>query len=206
MYIPKHFSEAEYKKIRNLIDENSFATILSSDENNKTYINHLPVIFHSDEINEDIIIGHMAMRNPQWSHFQNNPDCTMIFQGGHTYITPKWYRSGRDVPTWNYAIVHLYGKIELVKDYAEQIDILKRQTSHFEADQINPWEFSLPDDLIRESALTAAIISFKFKVEKIEAKFKLSQNRSNDDREGILAGLKNQTDEMSKLVMKMMLE
>ena len=116
-----------------------------------------------------IIVGHMAKRNPQWLHFKDNPDCTMIFQGGHTYITPTWYRSGRDVPTWNYAIAHLYGKIEVVELYDEQIEILKKLTLHFERDSINPWEFSLPEDLVNESALTSVIVSFRFKVEKIEA-------------------------------------
>lgn len=201
MYLPKHFSQSEYDKVKILIEENSFATILSFPDSSKPFINHLPVIF-----DEAIIIGHMAKRNPQWLHFKNNPDCTMIFQGGHTYITPKWYRSGGDVPTWNYAIAHLHGKIEVVESYNEQIEILKKLTLHFEKNSINPWAFSLPEDLASESALTSAIVSFRFKIEKIEAKYKLSQNRSKDDQEGIVEGLKERTDEMSRLVMEMMLE
>ncbi len=206
MYIPKHFSQTEFVKVRILIEENSFATILSFPDGGKPFINHLPVIFNSNEYEEMILIGHMSKRNPQWHHFQNNPDCTIIFQGGHTYITPKWYRSGRDVPTWNYAIVHLHGTIEIVESYVEQIEILKKLTLHFEKNSADPWKFSLPDDLVSEFALTSAIVSFRFKIEKIDAKFKLSQNRSKDDQEGIIEGLKNRTDLMSKIIMELMKE
>jgi transcriptional regulator len=205
VYLPKHFSQANFEKVKSLIEENSFATILSFPEGAKTFINHLPVIFNSKST-DDIMIGHMSKRNRQWLHFKNNPDCTMIFQGGHTYITPKWYRSGRDVPTWNYAIVHLHGKIEVVETYNEQIEILKKLTLHYEKDNLEPWEFSMPEDLAQESVLTASIVSFRFKIENIEAKFKLSQNRSKDDQQGIIEGLKKRTDEMSKLVLRMMQE
>lgn len=78
MYLPKYFSQAEYDKVKILIEENSFATILSFPDSNKPFINHLPVIFNSAEKEELIIIGHMAKRNPQWLHFKNNPDCTTI--------------------------------------------------------------------------------------------------------------------------------
>ncbi|MGZ3771699.1 MAG: FMN-binding negative transcriptional regulator, partial [Bdellovibrio sp.] len=153
-----------------------------------------------------ILIGHMAKKNPQWRHFKDNPNCTIIINGGHTYITPKWYKSGRDVPTWNYAIVHLHGEIELIESYEGQIEILKQLSNYFEKSNPAPWEFELPYDLLNESALNAAIISFKFHIHKIEAKFKLSQNRSNEDKQGIIEGLSERTDEMSKLVRQMMID
>lgn len=207
MYLPKHFSQTDFDQVRSLVENNSFATILSFPEGARPFINHLPVIFNSNKTDDKMIIGHMAKRNPQWQHFKNNPDCTMIFQGGHTYVTPKWYRSGRDVPTWNYAIVHLHGKIEVVESYDEQIEILKKLTHYFEKDSLSPWEFSMPQDLVQESVLTSSIVSFNFKIEAIEAKFKLSQNRSKEDQEGIIEGLKEErSDEMSKLVLKMMQE
>lgn len=205
MYLPKHFSTDENIKVKKLIEQNAFATILSYPKNSQPFINHLPVIFSSKLGDEDILIGHMARRNPQWMHFKENPDCTIIVQGGHTYITPKWYRSGRDVPTWNYAVAHLHGKIELVESFAEQIDVLKQLTSFFEKPSPNPWEFELPDDLLDESALTSAIISFRFYIEKIEAKFKLSQNRSPADKVGVIEGLGERTDDMSRIVREMML-
>ncbi len=139
-------------------------------------------------------------------HFKTNPQCTIIVNGEHSYITPRWYRSGRDVPTWNYAVAHLHGNIELVESFADQVEILKQLTVFFESTSPSPWKFELPDDLLNESALTAAIISFKFHVEKIEAKFKLSQNRSKADRMGVIDGLRERNDDMSKAICRMMFE
>jgi transcriptional regulator len=206
MYLPKHFSPNEDDKVRKLIEQNGFATVLSFPENESPYINHLPIIFSSKPGDDKIIIGHMAKRNPQWTHFKKNPSCTIIINGGHAYITPRWYKSGRDVPTWNYAVAHLYGKIELVESFDEQVDVLKQLSAFFESPSLKPWEFELPDDLLDESALTSAIISFKFHIEKTEAKFKLSQNRPIEDRQGVIDGLQERTDDMSKSVREMMLE
>ncbi|HPI41305.1 MAG TPA: FMN-binding negative transcriptional regulator [Pseudobdellovibrionaceae bacterium] len=206
MYLPKHFSENEEKKVFELIKRNGFATILSYPKNEKPFINHLPVIFSSLPNEERILIGHMAKRNQQWQHFKQNPECTIIINGEHTYITPKWYKSGRDVPTWNYAVAHLHGKIELVESFSEQVKVLKQLSHFFESPSQNPWVFELPEDLLDESSLTSAIISFKFHIEKIEAKFKLSQNRSDEDKQGIIDGLKDRKDDMSRIVREMMVE
>lgn len=205
MYLPGHFSETEQDKIKNLIDQNSFATVLSFPENEKPFINHLPIIFSKKSGEENVLIGHVAKRNPQWMHFKNNSDCTLIFHGGHTYITPKWYKSGRDVPTWNYAVVHLHGKVELIEPFAEQVDILKQLAVFFEKSNSSPWEFELPEDLKDEALLTSAIVSFKFHIERTEAKFKLSQNRSKEDQNGVLEGLLERKDDMSRIVRQMIL-
>lgn len=205
-YIPKHFSQDDEIKVKKLVEQNGFATILSFPEKERVFINHLPIMFSSQAGEEKIIIGHMAKRNPQWAHFKINPDCTIIINGCHTYITPKWYKSGRDVPTWNYAIAHLHGKIELVESFNEQIKILKQLSFFFEKPSKTPWAFELPDDLLDEPALTSAIISFKFHIETIEAKFKLSQNRPIEDRQGIIEGLQERTDDMSKLLRDLMIE
>lgn len=205
MYLPGHFSETEQEKIKNLIEQNSFATVLSFPENEKPFINHLPIIFSKKSGEENILIGHLAKKNPQWMHFKSNSDCTLIFNGGHTYITPKWYKSGRDVPTWNYAVVHLHGKVELIESFAEQVDILKQLAVFFEKSNPNPWEFELPEDLKDEALLTSAIVSFKFHIERTEAKFKLSQNRCKEDQNGVLEGLLERKDDMSRSVRQMMM-
>lgn len=206
MYLPKHFSQADELKVKKLIEQNGFATVLSYPKNEKPFINHLPIMFSSRPGNEKILIGHMAKRNPQWQHFKENPDSTLIINGGRTYITPRWYKSGRDVPTWNYAVAHLHGKMELVESFDGQIEILKQLSHFFESPSPTPWDFELPDDLLDESALTSAIISFNFHIETIEAKFKLSQNRSAEDRHGVIEGLLERTDDMSRLVRTMMVE
>ena len=205
MYLPDHFSANDKVAVRKLIEENSFATILSFPGETVPFINHLPLIFSDIHNEEMVLIGHMAKKNPQWIHFKNNPNCTVIINGPHTYITPQWYKSGRDVPTWNYAVAHLYGKIHLLEGFQEQIMILKKISDYFEKSNGKSWEFELPKDLMEEHVLTNAIISFKFHIEKIEAKFKLSQNRSLQDRRGVLSGLEERTDDNSKHIKLMML-
>lgn len=205
MYLPKYFSENDYEKVKKLIERNGFATVLSFPKNERPFINHLPLIFSSTDGEQEVLIGHMAKANPQWKHFKENPECTIIINGEHTYISPRWYQSGRDVPTWNYAVAHLHGKIELVEDFNGQVDILKQLSTCFEKPSNTPWEFELPSDLLNEKALTGAIISFKFRPEKIEAKFKLSQNRSPEDRQGVIEGLgEERTDDMSAAIREMM--
>ncbi len=205
MYLPKHFSSADGKQIRNLIQDNSFATILSYPKNQPVFINHLPVIFSSLPGQDDILIGHMAKMNPQWNHFQENAQATIIINGAHAYITPTWYKS-HDVPTWNYAVAHLHGKMELMSDFKDQISVLNQLVDFYERSHPQPWKFELPDDLKNEKSLMSAIISFKFHIEKIDAKFKMSQNRSPEDRQGVIDGLSARTDEMSSLVKAMMVE
>ncbi len=199
MYLPKHFNQTDDEAIRKLISENSFATVISypAITDAPIFINHLPVIWSAMPGEEKTLIGHMAKRNPQWTHFQTNSQCTIVIQGPHTYVSPSWYKSGRDVPTWNYAVAHIEGRIELVENFSEQVEIIKAMTVFFEADQQKPWQFELPSDLNNERALTASIISFKFHIKSIDAKFKLSQNRGIEDREGVKAGLVERGDEMS---------
>jgi len=204
MYLPKNFSPEDESKVRSLIEQNGFITLLSFPKNEESYINHLPVIFSSKLGEEKILIGHMAKQNLQWRHFAENPKATIIVQGPHTYITPSWYTSGRDVPTWNYAVAHLYGKIELVESFNEQVEILRQLTDYYEKSQVNPWRFELPEDLAKESTLTSAIISFRFVIERTEAKFKLSQNRNPIDQNGVIEGLNERKDDMSRRIQEMM--
>lgn len=205
MYLPKHFATSDGQQTRKLIQDNGFATILSFPKDASVFINHLPVIFSSIKGEEDVLIGHMAKMNPQWKHFQENPKATIIINGAHTYITPIWYKAS-DVPTWNYAVAHLHGKMELLQNFEDQVSILTQLSDFYEKPNSNPWKFKLPEDLKNEQLLISAIISFKFHIEKIDAKFKMSQNRSQLDRQGVIDGLGTRTDEMSSLVRDMMIE
>jgi transcriptional regulator len=203
MYIPKHFAEADGAKIRRVIERNGFVTVVSYPPGESAYFNHLPLIFSAKSGEEEVLIGHMARRNPQWMHFQKNPTATVLVSGHHTYISPRWYRSGRDVPTWNYAAVHLTGKIELVENIEGQLETLRALTSFYEGP--SGWQFELPDDLLDAEALTSAIVSFRFKIDKVDAKFKFSQNRSKEDRWGVIEGLLERTDDQSRAVREEML-
>lgn len=202
MYTPAHFNISDKKAISKLVNDYPLATVLSYPVGSDVFINHLPLMF--DPANSEVMLGHMARRNPQWEHFRTSQKATVIIQGPHAYITPSWYRSGRDVPTWNYAVAHLHGHVELIEDFKGQVKVIKTMSEHFERNLSNPWKFSLPDDLKTEAALTGAIVSFRFVIEKIEAKFKLSQNRGEEDREGVRQGLLELGDEQSLAVRELM--
>lgn len=202
MYTPKHFA-VDGEMVRKIIEENGFATILSFPEGEPPFINHLPLMFGDSP---EILLGHMSRKNPQWMHFKKNPRCTALIHGPHAYITPRWYKSGRDVPTWNYAAVHLHGRVELIEDFAGQKDVLEKLSEFYERASATPWEFELPEDLASGETLTAAIVSFKFMIEKTEAKFKLSQNRPAQDRAGVIEGLLERTDDESARVRAIMIE
>lgn len=206
MYLPNHFKEHSPNQIRKLISENSFMTVISFSDNDILTINHFPIIYDNRDKTNHTLIGHMSKGNHQWQDFQKNSKCTIIVQGPNTYISPTWYKSGNDVPTWNYSVVHLYGKIELINSYEGQVNILQQQSEFFENLYKSNWVFSLPEDLSNEKLLTETIISFKFHIERVEAKFKLSQNRSAEDRQGVIAGLSERTDDMSKSILQMMKE
>lgn len=204
MYTPKHFSIEENESVKKLIKENSFVNVVSFPNEEWPFINHLPLIFSNQSGEDNILIGHMAKRNPQWMHFEANPKCMVVVNGPHAYITPKWYKSGRDVPTWNYAVAQLYGRVELLKDFNSQVSVLEKLTNYFENGSENPWKFELPEDLLEPKLLTSAIVSFKFHIEKIDAKFKLSQNRPESDRVGVVNGLKQRKDDLSQSILSLM--
>ncbi len=200
IYLPKHFEENDRERALKLIKDYPFATLISVHDG-APQINHLPIIL--EETGSTKLLGHMSRRNPQSQLLTDGGPITAIFHGPHTYITPKWYAEN-DVPTWNYATVHITGRIRWVDSFKPLIGLLQKMTKAFESAEKDPWRFFLPDDLKSESELTSAIIGFEIEIESIEAKFKLSQNRSVQDREGVIQGLGTRLDEMSRKVQTMM--
>lgn len=203
MYSPKHFDVQDNELVLQLIEDFPLASVVSCDEEGDPFINHIPMI--AEKRGDTVILyGHMARRNPQWRHFIEGSSATVIFHGPHAYITPTWYVSGRDVPTWNYAVVHLKGTMELVEDFESLCELLEKLTKKFESGRVHAWEFELPEDLADSHALTQAIVGFKMRADRVEAKFKLSQNRSESDRIGVIEGLAGQGDEMSRKIRDLM--
>ena len=133
-----------------------------------------------------MLIGHMARGNPQWRSLANGQTVLGIFQGPHAYISPAWY-SSPGVPTWNYAVAHVYGKAKLVEEDGALWGILERLVDFHESGNLNPWKPELsPEVRVR---LLGAIVGFEIEVTEIQGKFKLSQNRSREDQRGVVAQL-----------------
>jgi transcriptional regulator len=165
---------------------------------NGPFISHLPLVMDPHEKGISLL-GHLARANPHWK-LLNGSEVTVIFHGPNAYITPKWYVEN-DVPTWNYAVVHVKGRVELIEEKEGVIDCLKKLTAHAEASSKDPWEFWIPEDL---SNFTQMIVGFRIIVEEMNAKFKMSQNRSEADRKGAIKGLDSRADQMSHEVARLM--
>jgi transcriptional regulator len=153
------------------------------------------------------LVGHTARANPHWHLLRGTSaslgaDVKAIFQGPQSYITPQWYAEN-DVPTWNYATVHIRGRASLIEDPKGIKTCLEKLVSQMEAGRKSPWSFWIPGDLAGES-LSASIVGFRIEVQNIEAKFKLSQNRPEADRRGVIRGLDAAGDDMSLAVSELM--
>jgi len=194
MYIPKHFEENEKKRIIALATEYAFATLVTSNEG-IPMASHLPLMI--DESKKLLILGHMAKANEQWHHFKGNNEVLVIFQGPHAYISPSNYESP-GVPTWNYASVHMYGVAETFGCESKLRRIIESLTNKYEKSQLAPWTPEYPAKML------GAIIGFEIKVNRIEAKFKLSQNRTEGDRKNIIINLSKSGGEFAKGVATLM--
>ena len=127
-----------------------------------------------------ILRSHMARANEQWRHFESSQEVLCIFHGPHSYISPSSYVMQETVPTWNYAVVHVYGMAKVVEDAALLRQIVTDTTTKYESHRPIPWKITLPETAL--AAMLNAIVGFTIQIMRIEAKFKLGQNRSQADQ------------------------
>jgi transcriptional regulator len=185
MYTPKHFEEIRVEALHGLIRAYPFATLVTHAANGMT-ANHLPF-----EWVGEVLHGHVARGNELAQ--QDGAEVLLIFCGPHGYISPNWYPSkhetGREVPTWNYAVVHVHGRLRVVDDAAWLRRLLETLTDHHEVGQPQPWKVTdAPEDHVEKSL--RAIVGLEIVIDRIEGKFKLSQNHPARNRAGVIAGLR----------------
>jgi transcriptional regulator len=185
MYIPKHFEETRVEILHELIRACPFATVVTHAAGGLV-ANHLPF-----ELVDGLLHGHVARGNELAR--QDGAEVLLVFQGPDGYISPNWYPSkhetGREVPTWNYAVVHVHGRLRVVDDAAWLRRLLETLTDRHEAGQPQPWKVSdAPEDHIEKSL--RAIVGLEISIDRIEGKFKLSQNHPARNRAGVIAGLR----------------
>ncbi len=198
MYSPKHYRQEDRQKILEFIRQNEFATLVLYD-GEKPVASHL-MLEVKEEGEQVTIYGHMSKANPLWKLFETNGEVLVIFQGAHTYISPTWYNHV-NVPTWNYISAHAYGIPSLVTDHDEMYALLSRLVERHEAHSDYRME-TLPQDFAEKEM--KGIAAFKIEVTRLEAAFKLSQNRSNEDHQNIIIELEKRPDEMSHQVAQAM--
>jgi transcriptional regulator len=194
MYIPPANRVEDPARARAFIHAHGFATLVSRD-GNAPWASHLPVLLEESP-QGDRLLGHMARANEQWKHLASGAEVLCIFHGPHSYVSPSWYAAKLAVPTWNYAAVHVYGTPRIEGDAAFLRRILDDTTSKYESRMPVPWKMDFPADTL--AAYMKAIVGFSIQVTRIEAKFKLGQNRSKEDQAGMLAGLENSGNDESE--------
>jgi transcriptional regulator len=189
MYIPKHFSENDLSVLQTVMREYSFATLVSAQEDGVPIATPLPFLYEAEPAPYGVLRAHMALGNPQWRTFQPEREVLVIFQGPHAYISPSWYEVELSVPTWNYATVHAYGKPRIITDHTELYTHLKALVATHEAQFANPWPFErLPVDYIER--MMKGVVGFAVTITRLEGKFKMSQNRSENERARVSAELR----------------
>lgn len=199
MFIPIHFSEQDRKKIISFMKEYNFAVIINI-KNNLPIATHLPFVI--EERGEELIIKtHMAKANEQWSYFNNSTEVLVIFNEPHSYISPSLYEHKQNVPTWNYIAIHAYGIPHIYPKGSETINLLESQFEDFEPAYKTQWN-ELNKDY--KNKLLEGIVAFEIKVTKLEAKFKLSQNKSDLERKNIINTLASADDKTGKDLAKHM--
>jgi len=198
MYIPPLNRIEDPQKINAFIHAHAFATLITS-SGDRTIASHLPVLLDEER---NVLRSHMARANEQWKMLESSDEVLCIFHGPHAYISPSWYVQEHTVPTWNYAVVHVYGKATLV-DETELKQIVLDTTAKFESTMPQPWQIPLSEKEIDQ--LLKAIVGFKIDITRVEAKFKLGQNRSREDQEKMLLNLQSAPDSDSRVLAQFIL-
>jgi len=179
MFIPKPFKVSDENEIQAFIQANAFGQIISS-KNGRLLSSHIPFLVSDDKTK---LIGHLAKINPQAQDIENQ-EVLITLQGAHDYISPSWYEAP-GVPTWNYQAVHIYGMCKTFDEPEALKTVVDTLTDKYESHFDQPWKPNY------KAAMLGAIIGFEVVISEIQAKYKLSQNRSEQDRKQVIDALEN---------------
>ena len=191
MYIPQQFEETEVEVLHRLIRAHPLGALVTLTPNGLD-ANHIPFLVHPEPAPYGILYAHVARANPVWRDFARAGQALVIFQGPERFISPSWYPSkqetGQVVPTWNYAVVHAHGPLQVIDDPGWLRAHLTEMTNQQEAGRSVPWKVAdAPAAYIDK--LLAAIVGLALPIARLIGKWKVSQNRPAADREGVIEGL-----------------
>lgn len=201
MYMPRHFECDEIAVAHSLIDQYPFAVLLSHGD--ELEVSHIPIVRLDDGSEYGKLIGHVAKPNPQGTHFNGAVRATAIFSGPHAYVSPSWYVTPEMVPTWNYAAVHAHGVPAAIPEPAAARTIIDDLVSRFESDATGNWSTARLSEK-RMAGQMKGITAFEMRIDRLEIKLKMSQNRSEADAEGVMKALSESTRETDRDTARMM--
>jgi len=192
MYLPKHFEQQDEQAMAQLLQLHPLATVAWQSAEGLS-AEHLPLMWErgSGDGAHGTLRGHVARANPVWRAAADT-EVLAVFQGPQAYITPSWYPSKAEtakvVPTWNYAVVHMHGRLRITEDSAWLRALVERLTDTHEAARAQRWQVGdAPADYIE--MMLRAIVGIEIEVTRLQGKWKVSQNRTAADRGGVAAGL-----------------
>jgi transcriptional regulator len=203
MYVQASFAETDPEKLLALAARYPFATVITPGAD-ELWVSHLPLLVRR-RAGAVVLVGHLARANAHWQAMEGDGGAptTAIFHGPHAYVSPTWYAISPAVPTWNYVVVNAVGKTRVHYDGPELDELLRELTGEYEGRQAGAWSPDrLPEDFAQ--SMRGAIVGFEIAVDRLEGKIKLSQNRSAEDRRGVVAALEAQMSEDSRAVAALM--
>ncbi|MEK9723765.1 MAG: FMN-binding negative transcriptional regulator [Rhodospirillaceae bacterium] len=179
MYTPPHFAEDDPDVLTALMARFNFALLVTAADG-APHGTHLPLYLEAGGGAHGTLYGHVARANDHWRRFDGKTQAMAVFQGPHHYISPNWYENQGLVPTWNYAAIHAYGKPQAIEDAGETVDILWRLVEANETADTGNWSMrKLASEAVQKQI--KGIVAFRMPIERIEGKFKMSQNRDAGD-------------------------
>lgn len=179
VYVPSPFQIDDDATLFAFAERHNFGLLITSTDA-EPFTSHLPMLVDRER---RLLYGHVARANPHWRLFDGMRKSLAIFTGPHAYVSPSWYAVSPAVPTWNYTAVHAIGCPHVIEDRAAVEELLNRLVTRHESALPQPWKYKLPEDY--HAKMLQGIVAFAMPIEHVEGKFKLSQNRSMEDRKRV---------------------
>lgn len=204
MYLPSHFQITDPDALRDFIQAHPLATLVVSDAEDLS-ADHIPLLITGNEASGWKLAGHVARANPLWKKAADGIDCLAIFHGPQHYISPNWYATkkehGQVVPTWNYEVVHVQGRLRAVDDVEWLREFLQRLTETHEADQSQPWQVEdAPEEYLQR--MLQAVVGIEIEIVTMIGKSKVSQNQPEVNQQSLITALLNKGSEVSEEMAK----
>lgn len=192
MYLPTHFAVTDPEALHELMRAHPLGALVTHGEGGLD-ASHLPFEFDAEEGEHGVLRAHVARNNPLWQEVTDGQEVLVIFKATDGYVSPNWYPSKlehhRQVPTWNYAVVHAHGRIRVRDDARFVRRLLASLTRVHEATEPKPWKMAdAPRDYLE--AMVAAVVGIEVEISELVGKFKLSQNKEAADRQGVVDALR----------------
>ena len=203
MYNPRSYRNESIAELHEFIRRYNFAALFTH-QDGESFSTLLPFMIDAGRGPMGTLVAHMARANPHWRAFEGAPPSLVVFTGPHAYISPAWYEEQVTVPTWNYTLVHATGPVRIVDDTKQLREMVLRLVAQHEAPLGNPWDVRKAEAAMEVEL--KAIVGFEIPIERLEGKFKLNQNRSVADREGVVRALERSTHPDEREIARLMRE